>query len=92
MNLSSKQKQIYRHRKQIYGYQRGNRRDKIRSFGLADPNHYTQMDKQQDPTVQHRNYIKYAVINHDGKEYEKENAYTRLTESLCRIPQTNTIL
>ena len=31
------------------------------------------MDKLQDPTVQH--YIQYPVINHNGKEYEKEHIY-----------------
>ena len=31
------------------------------------------------------NYIQYPVINHNGKEYEKEHIYE--TESLCCIPQ-----
>ena len=29
-------------------------------------------DKQQGPTVQHRNYIQYLVIIYNGKESEKE--------------------
>ena len=29
------------------------------------------------------NYIQYPVINHHGKEYEKEYIYIRVTESLC---------
>ena len=29
MNLFTKQKQTHRHRKQIYGYQRGKRRNKL---------------------------------------------------------------
>ena len=29
------------------------------------------MDKQQGPTAEHGNYIQYPVINHNGKEYEK---------------------
>ena len=36
------------------------------------------------------NYIQYPVINHSGKEYEKE--YICITESLCCIPEINTIL
>ena len=27
------------------------------------------VDKQYGPTVQHKNYIQYPVINHNGKEY-----------------------
>ena len=34
------------------------------------------------------NYIQYPVINHNGKEYEKEYIY----ESLCCTPETNTTL
>ena len=29
------------------------------------------------------NYIQYPVINHHGKEYEKEYIYICVTESLC---------
>ena len=51
MNLFMKQKQTHRHRKQIYGYQRGKGRDKV---GILDwqiqPSEYT-IDKQQDLTV-----------------------------------------
>ena len=35
----------------------------------------SKMDKQQGPSVQHRNYIQYLVISHDGEEYEKECIY-----------------
>ena len=30
------------------------------------------MDKQQGPTVKHRNYIQHPVISHNGKEYKRE--------------------
>ena len=30
------------------------------------------MDNQQRPTVERGDYIQYPVINHNGKEYEKE--------------------
>ena len=36
------------------------------------------------------NYTQYPVINHNGKEYEKEYMY--ITESLCCTPETNTTL
>ena len=36
-------------------------------------------------------YIQHPVINHNGKEYEK-NVYIRVTESLCCTPETNTTL
>ena len=40
------------------------------------------------------NCIQYLVINHNGKEYEKEYIYLHIykTESLCCIPETNTTL
>ena len=37
-------------------------------------------------------YIQYPVINHNGKEYEKEHIYIRITESLCCIAKINTTL
>ena len=36
------------------------------------------------------NYIKYPVINHNGKEYEKECIW--ITELFCCIPETNSTL
>ena len=43
MNLYTKQNQTHRHRKQTYGYQRGEERRKgqIRSMELTDTNYYT---------------------------------------------------
>ena len=38
------------------------------------------------------NYIQYPIINHNGKEYEKEYVYLCVTESLCCIPETTTTL
>ena len=54
MNLFTKQKNTHRHRKQTYGYQRGNPgRDKL---GVWDEHLYTVMYKinKKAPTVQHR--------------------------------------
>ena len=51
MNLFTKQKQIHRHRKQIYGYQRGSG-EINQEFGI---NIYTlliyKLDSQQGPTI-----------------------------------------
>ena len=43
MNLYTKQKQTHRHRKQIYGYQRGEgrREGQIRSMGITNTSNYT---------------------------------------------------
>ena len=35
------------------------------------------------------NYIQYAMINHNGKEYEKEYIY--ITESLCYTAEINIV-
>ena len=39
------------------------------------------MHKQQDLTVQH--CIQYPVINHNGKEYEKEYIYMCVCVYIC---------
>ena len=37
-------------------------------------------------------YIQYPVINHNGKEHEKEYTHTYvITESLCCIAEINTL-
>ena len=38
------------------------------------------------------NHIHYPVINHNGKEYEKQCIYIYITESLCCIAEINTTL
>ena len=38
------------------------------------------------------NYIQYPMINHNGKEYKKKNAYICVTESLCCTAEINTTL
>ena len=54
-NLFTKQKETHRPRKQIYGYQRGNgRRDKLRVGDWQTPTTIYKIEKQQGPTVQHR--------------------------------------
>ena len=49
------------------------------------------LDKQQDSTVQHKEYIQCSVINHHGKEHEK-NVYMCIIESLCYTAEINTVL
>ena len=41
------------------------------------------MNKQQGPTVYHRELYSIPVRNHNGKEYKNKNAYMCTTESLC---------
>ena len=55
MNLFTKQKQAHRHRKQTYGYQRGEgERDKLGVWDQQIQNTIYKIAKQQGPTVQHR--------------------------------------
>ena len=36
-------------------------------------------------------YIQYLVITYNGKDSEKKKIYIYITESLCCIPETNTL-
>ena len=79
MNLSMKQKQTHRRREQACGCQGGGGwgRDRL---GVWDQQMQTiiyRTDKQQGPILLYStgNYIQYPVINHNGKEYEKESIY-----------------
>ena len=38
------------------------------------------------------NYIQYPMINHNGKEYKKKNAYIFITKSFCYTSEINTTL
>ena len=61
------------------------------SLGLADANRYLQNGINSKVLLYSTgNYIRHRVINHDGKEYEKE--YVCLTESLCYTAVINTAL
>ena len=102
MNLSTKQKQTQRHREESCGYQEGREAGVkwIGSLQLTDVNYIYTMDKQQDPTVQHRDYIQYTVINNNGKDNDKLCVcvcvyiyiYIYLTESLfCTIEIDTTL-
>ena len=92
MNLYSKQKQISRHRKQTYGYQKGKvGRDKL---GALNQHIYTTIYKiaKQGPTAQHRELYLVFCNNLQGKVSEKIDTYVCITEPLCCTPETNTTL
>ena len=48
------------------------------------------MDKQQGPTVEYRELLQFPVINHNGKENEKEYIY--ITEPFYCTAEINTTL
>jgi len=50
------------------------------------------VDKQWSPAVQHRNYIRSLVIEHDGGLCEKNNLYIFISGSLCCTAATDRIL
>ena len=95
VNLFTKQKEIHRHRKWIYGYQRGNGmwEGQITSLELANANYYIQ--NRQTTVYITRNYTRYFIIAYKGKESENEYMYiyiythththrdTHITETVC---------
>ena len=62
----------------------------IGSLGLADANYYIEWINIKILLCTTGNYIQYPVINHDGREYEKECIYICITESLCCTVEINT--
>ena len=48
------------------------------------------MDKQQGPTLEHRELYSVSCDKPNGNEYEKE--YICITESLCCMAEINTTL
>ena len=44
----------------------------VGSVGLTDADYYTERIKNKVPLCSTGNYIQYPLINHNGKEYEKE--------------------
>ena len=75
MNLFTKQKQTHRHKKQIYGYQRGKGvgRGINEEFGI---NRYILLYIKQIISnvllYSTGNYIQYLIITYNGKESEKK--------------------
>ena len=54
MNLYTKQKQTYRHRKETYGYQRGRGEDKLGVWNSQIHPTMYKIGNQQGPPVWHR--------------------------------------
>ena len=50
----------------------GGGKGRTENLGLADMKYYIRMNKQQCPTDNTGSYIQHFVINHNGKENEKE--------------------
>ena len=89
IKLFTKQKQTHRHRKdKNLSLPKGKRRGGgIKQDQQIQTTIY-KMDKQQGPTVQHRELYSVSYNKPYGKEYE----YICITESLCYISATNTTL
>ena len=93
MNLPTKQKQTHRHREQTCGCQEGGGVGGGRDweFGISRCTLlYIEWINNKVLLYSTGNCSQYPVINHNGKEYEKEYIY--ITESLCCTPEINTTL
>ena len=66
MNFFTKQKQTHRHRKQMYGYQRGNEAGEGINWEF-EINIYTltiyKLNNQKEPTVQHKEVYSMSCHN-----------------------------
>ena len=77
MNLSMKEKQTHKHREQTCGCQGGGGGGGMEwEFGISRCN-LLHIKWINNKVLLYRigNYIQYPVINHTGKEYEKECIY-----------------
>ena len=84
------QKQTHRHRDQTYSCQEGG---KDWEFGISICKPVSiEWTNSKVLWWSTGNHTQYPVINHNGKEYEKEDVYTCITISLCCTPETNTTL
>ena len=103
MNSPMKQKQTHRHREQTCGCQEGGvwvGKDwelGVSRYKLV----YIGWINNKVLLYSTGNYIQYPVINHNGREYEKEYIkrkniyiyiYIHIYESFCGTPETNTTL
>ena len=84
MNLSTKQKQTHRQRKQTCNCQGGRGREGMGwtgSLGLVDANYLEWINNE---VLLHStgNYIQSLGVDHDGRYYKKENVYICMTGSL----------
>ena len=76
MNLSTKQKQTHTHREQTCVGKGGGGGGKDWEFGMSRCKlGYNEWINNKVLLQSTGNYIQYPVINHHGKEYEKEYIY-----------------
>ena len=76
MNLFAKQKQIHRHRKQTYGFQRGEGRGINQEFGIEIYKLlYIKQITNKNLLYSIGNYIQYLVKTYNGREYQKIYVY-----------------
>ena len=76
MNSSMKEKQTHRHREQTCGCQGGSGEGMDWEFGISRGKLlYIGWINNKVLLYIIGNYINYTVINHNGKEYEKESTY-----------------
>ena len=94
MNLSTKQKQNQGHREQTGGCQGGGgwERDGLGVWSQQMQTNIYRIGNAKVLLHSTGNHIQYPVINHDGKEYEREYIYIHITESLCCTAVINTTL
>ena len=76
MNLFTKQKQIHRHRKQTYGYQREgwrgiNQEFEVKIYTLL----YIKQTTNKDLQYNTGNYTEFLVITYNKRECKKEYIY-----------------
>ena len=72
VNLSTKQNRLTDIENSGYQGGQGLGKGWIGSLGLADMNYYIEWISIKVLLYNTRNYIKYPVINYNGKEYEKD--------------------
>ena len=73
MNLFTNWKQAHRHRKQTYGYQRGEGKEINQEFGISRYKLlYIKQINNKVLLYSTGNYIQYPVIHHNEKQYVKE--------------------
>ena len=81
MNLSMKQKQTHRHREQTCGCQGKGGGGMEWEFGVSRCKLvYIEWINNKFLLYSMGNYIQCCVINHDGKEYEKEYIYIYMNQ------------
>ena len=87
MNLSIKQKQIHRHRTDLW-LPRAEGLGKEVDWDVGVSNYkLLHMEWINNKVLLYTigNYIQYPMINHNGKEYEKKNVYTTVKKRLLLI-------